>query len=152
MRKNMNILVLCTGNSCRSQMLQGFLMQYPELTVYSAGIETHGLSLQAVRVMNETGIDISGHTSNHVNEYMDIDFSYVITVCDHAQEQCPLFPGSSVRLHRNFPDPARATGTEEEVLEAFRTVRDDIRVYSSELITIFRAAEKPGIEFNITGN
>jgi len=147
--KNINILVLCTGNSCRSQMLQGFLEQYPELTVYSAGIEAHGLNMRAVRVMNEAGIDISGHTSNHVDEYRDIDFSYIITVCDHAQEMCPVFPGSSVHLHQNFPDPARATGTDDEILDAFRSVRDDIMAYSAGLIEIFRKDGGQDIGFKI---
>lgn len=102
--------------------------------VYSAGIETHGLNPKAVAVMREDGVDISKHTSNHVDEYKDIPFDIILTVCDHAQENCPYIPGNAKRLHHNFPDPAKATGTEMEVMNAFRNTRDQIKEYSENLI------------------
>ncbi|WP_343566695.1 arsenate reductase ArsC [Sphingobacterium sp.] len=130
------ILVLCTGNSCRSQIAEGFLRHFAgsRAEVYSAGIETHGVNPKAIQVMAEAGIDISSHTSNHVNEYAAIDFDYVITVCDNAKESCPYFPSRAKKLHYNFPDPAKATGTEEEVMNEFRRVRDLIKTYSSEFV------------------
>lgn len=126
-----NILVLCTGNSCRSQLLHGYLQQLvgERATVYSAGVETHGLNPRAVRVLAEDGVDIAHHTSNHVNEYAHLPFDYVLTVCDHADEVCPIFPSSAQRLHHNFPDPARASGSEQEILAHFRAVRDQVKTY-----------------------
>ena len=136
MKKNVNILVLCTGNSCRSQMAEGYLRKFgqEEIEVYSAGIETHGLNPLAVKVMAENGLDISRHTSNHVDEYANIDFDYIITVCDHARENCPYIPGKATRFHHNFPDPAKASGSEEEILEEFKKVRDMIMQYISDFI------------------
>lgn len=130
------ILVLCTGNSCRSQIAEGFLRHFAgsRAEVYSAGIETHGVNPKAIQVMAEAGIDIASHTSNHVNEYAAIDFDYVITVCDNAKESCPYFPSRAKKLHYNFPDPAKATGTEEEVMNEFRRVRDLIKTYSAEFV------------------
>lgn len=132
----LNVLVLCTGNSCRSQMAEGYLRLFAEgaLNVYSAGIETHGLNPKAVAVMKEDGVDISMHTSNHVDEYKDVSFDIILTVCDHAQENCPYIPGKAKRLHHNFPDPAKATGSESEVMDAFRKTRDQIKDYSENLI------------------
>lgn len=126
-----NVLVLCTGNSCRSQMAEGYLRDYAgnKAHIYSAGIETHGVNPKAIMVMNEDGIDIRGHRSTHVDEYSHIAFDYVITVCDHAQERCPFFSTQAKRLHQNFPDPARATGNAEEIMEEFRRVRDLIKAY-----------------------
>lgn len=131
-----NILVLCTGNSCRSHLLHGYLAQLlgPRATVYSAGVETHGLNPRAVQVMAEDGVDISHHTSNHVDEYAVVSFAYVLTVCDHAQEVCPVFPAAARKLHHNFPDPAKATGGEEELLGLFRAVRDDIKAYARAFV------------------
>ena len=125
------ILVLCTGNSCRSQMAEGYLRLFAgdRAEVYSAGVETHGVNPRAVEIMKEDGVDLSGHTSNHIDEYAHLAFDYVITVCDNAQERCPYFPSRAVKLHRNFPDPAKAVGSEEEVRQAFRLVRDEIRKY-----------------------
>lgn len=130
------ILVLCTGNSCRSQIAEGFLRHFAgsRAEVYSAGIETHGVNPKAIQVMAEADIDISSHTSNHVNEYAAIDFDYVITVCDNAKESCPYFPSRAKKLHYNFPDPAKATGTAEEVMNEFRRVRDLIKTYSAEFV------------------
>ncbi|QIL38187.1 arsenate reductase ArsC [Pedobacter sp. HDW13] len=130
------ILVLCTGNSCRSQLAEGYLRHFAgdKAEVYSAGIETHGVNPKAIEIMKRDGIDISGHTSNNIDEYMDIDFDYVITVCDNAKESCPYFPTSAVKFHYNFPDPAKAKGTEEEVMEQFREVREMIRKYAQNFV------------------
>jgi arsenate reductase len=131
-----NILVLCTGNSCRSQIAEGYLRFFAgsKATVYSAGIETHGVNPKAIEVMKNDGIDLSGHTSNHVEEYFDIDIDFVITVCDNAKESCPYFPTTAQKFHHNFPDPARAKGTEEEVMNEFEKVRDLIKVYSLDFV------------------
>lgn len=130
------ILVLCTGNSCRSQMAEGYLRHFAQgkVAVYSAGIETHGVNPKAIIVMYEDGVDISAHTSNNIDEYEHIVFDYIITVCDNAKENCPFFPGNAQRFHYNFPDPAKATGTDHEVLEKFRNVRDMIKHYSADFI------------------
>ena len=130
------ILVLCTGNSCRSQIAEGYLRHFAgdKAAIYSAGVETHGVNPKAIEIMKEDGIDISNHTSNNVNEYHDIDFDYVITVCDNAKERCPFFPGKATKFHHNFPDPAKATGTEEQILQQFREVRDMIKHYSKEFV------------------
>lgn len=130
------ILVLCTGNSCRSQMAHGYLaaMGGEKVEVYSAGVETHGVNPKAISIMAEDGIDISRHTSNHVDEYRNIDFDFVITVCDHAKERCPWFPTTALLFHENFPDPAKATGTEEDVQKAFEHTRSLIKFYCGEFI------------------
>ncbi|TPG72074.1 arsenate reductase ArsC [Hymenobacter nivis] len=127
-----NILVLCTGNSCRSQLLHGYLQQLlgDRAAVYSAGVEVHGVNPKAVQVMAEDGVDISRYTSNHVDEYAAVLFAYVLTVCDHAQEVCPVFPAAATQLHHNFPDPAKATGTPEEILGQFRAVRNQVKAYA----------------------
>ncbi len=125
------VLILCTGNSCRSQIAEGYLRHFAggKAEVCSAGIETHGVNPKAISTMLEEGIDISAHTSNNMDEYRGIDFDYVITVCDHAQENCPYFPSKAQRFHHNFPDPAKAIGTEEEITEQFRQVRNLIKEY-----------------------
>jgi arsenate reductase len=131
-----NILVLCTGNSCRSQIAEGYLRHFAadKTTIYSAGIETHGVNPKAIQVMAEDGINISTHTSNNVDEYMAIPFDYVITVCDNANEACPFFPGDVKRVHQNFPDPAKATGDPEQVMNEFRKVRDKIKAWSEDFM------------------
>ncbi|MFI5140017.1 MAG: arsenate reductase ArsC [Sphingobacteriales bacterium] len=131
-----NILVLCTGNSCRSQIAEGYLRHFAgnKANIYSAGIETHGVNPKAIQVMAEDGIDISHHTSNNVDEYVAIPFDYVITVCDNAKENCPYFPTQAERFHFNFPDPAKATGSHEEVMDEFRRVRDMIKAYSKDFV------------------
>jgi arsenate reductase len=131
-----HILVLCTGNSCRSQIAEGYLRHFAndKVKVYSAGIETHGVNPKAITVMKEDGIDISHHTSNHVNEYRNINFDYVITVCDNAKEQCPVFPSKAKIFHHNFPDPAKATGSNNEVMEQFRNIRDEIKEFSKKFV------------------
>jgi arsenate reductase (thioredoxin) len=131
------ILVLCTGNSCRSQIAEDYLKHYAKgkAEVYSAGIETHGVNPGAIAVMKEDGIDISNNTSNNIDEYRNIYFDYVITVCDNAKEQCPVFPSTAKMFHQNFPDPAKATGTEDEIMQQFRNVRDEIKKFSKEFVT-----------------
>lgn len=116
--------------------MHGFLQQLAgeRAEVYSAGVETHGVNPKAITVMAEAGIDISGHTSNHVDEYQHIPFDYVITVCDHAKERCPWFPATAERFHHNFPDPAKASGTPEAVMNTFREVRDMIRAYAQNFV------------------
>ena len=130
------ILVLCTGNSCRSQMAEGYLRHFAgnKAEVYSAGIETHGVNSKAIEVMKEDGIDISHHTSNNVNEYRNVDFDFIITVCDNAKEHCPVFPSKAKKFHHNFPDPAKATGSEDEIMQQFRNVRDDIKTFSEQFV------------------
>lgn len=130
------ILVLCTGNSCRSQIAEGYLRHFggDAVEVYSAGVETHGVNPRAIETMKEDGIDISWHTSNNLREYLPISFDLILTVCDHANEVCPVFPGNAQRIHHNFPDPAKATGSEEEVKDAFRKVRNQIREYCRQLL------------------
>ena len=125
------LLILCSGNSCRSQMAHGYFDFFGgnNLDVYSAGIETHGLNPNAVLVMKEDGVDISRHTSNNVNEYANLNFEFVLTVCDNAKERCPHFPAVVRTFHHNFPDPATATGTEEQILNEFRKTRDLIKAY-----------------------
>ena len=130
------ILVLCTGNSCRSQIAEGYLRHFAgdHAEVYSAGVETHGVNPRAIAIMKEDGIDISGHTSNNIDEYLDIDFDFVITVCDNARERCPYFPTKAQKFHYNFPDPAKARGTEMEIMAEFRSVRDMIKTYSEQFV------------------
>jgi len=137
-----NILVLCTGNSCRSQLLHGYLHQLlgEAATVYSAGIETHELNPRAVQVMREDGVNIAHHTSNHVDEYAHVPLDYVITVCDHANEVCPVFPSAARKLHHNFPDPAKVTGTEQEIVQQFRAVRDQVKTYAEAFARTYFAA------------
>ncbi len=131
-----NILVLCTGNSCRSQLAHGYLNKLVDgkAEIYSAGVETHGVNPRAIAVMNEEGIDISKHTSNHIDEYAEVNFDYVITVCDHAKERCPVFPTTAHTFHKNFPDPAKATGTEEEIMDSFRSVQKQVKEYCTQFV------------------
>lgn len=132
----MNLLYLCTGNSCRSQMAEGWTrhLKGDTITVYSAGIETHGLNPNAVKVMAEAGVDISGHKSQHIDEFKDTPIDVVVTVCDHARETCPWFPADCKVVHVGFEDPPRIAkelaakgATEDEQLDAYRKVRDQIR-------------------------
>ncbi|MCB9448750.1 MAG: arsenate reductase ArsC [Flavobacteriales bacterium] len=135
MKKIPHILVLCTGNSCRSQMAEGYLKMYGggALEVSSAGTHPQGLNPKAARVMLEDGLDISQQTSNHVDEFLNRSVDVVLTVCDDAKENCPFFPGDVKRIHHAFSDPAKASGSEEEILESFRRVRDQIKAYCKEL-------------------
>lgn len=128
--------MLCTGNSCRSQIAEGYLRHFAgsKAIVYSAGVETHGVNPKAIAIMAEDGIDISNHTSNHIDEYSNIDFDFVITVCDNAKERCPYFPTNAKKFHHNFPDPAKASGTGQEVMNAFRAVREQVKAYSETFV------------------
>ncbi|MBX2940387.1 MAG: arsenate reductase ArsC [Ferruginibacter sp.] len=130
------ILVLCTGNSCRSQIAEGYLSFFggTHTEVFSAGIEAHGLNPKAVQIMKEDGMDISGHTSDTIERYMDMRFDWVITVCDHARERCPYFPGAVKVVHHNFPDPAKAEGTDDFVMQQFRKVRDEIKAFCNHFV------------------
>ena len=134
----MNILVLCTGNSCRSQMAEGWFRHFlgNGHRVCSAGVSPSSVHPMAIRVMAEAGVDISHQVSTHVNVYLEDEFDHVITVCDHARETCPIIPGAASTVHHSFSDPATFAGTEEEVLSAFMAIRDEImdfcRQFSSE--------------------
>lgn len=132
----MKILVLCTGNSCRSQIAEGYLRYFAKnkAEIYSAGVETHGINPKAIATMQEESIDISNHTSNNIDEYRNIDFDFVITVCDNAKERCPFFPTKAKKFHHNFPDPAKATGTDEEIITEFRKVRQLIKEYCRQFV------------------
>ncbi|GCE07713.1 arsenate reductase ArsC [Dictyobacter aurantiacus] len=122
------VLILCTGNSARSQMAEGWLRHLAgeQMDVESAGTAPSRVNPLAIQAMAECQIDISHHRSKHLNEFLDQPFDYVITVCDNAAEQCPVFPGKATRIHWSFPDPAAVQGTEEERLTSFRQVRDAI--------------------------
>jgi arsenate reductase len=140
MLQKLKVLFLCTGNSCRSQMAEGWAraLKSEEIDPYSAGIEAHGLNPRAVQVMTEAGVDISGQRSKLVSEVIDIPFDTVVTVCDHASEHCPRFPGAAKVIHVGFDDPPRlAQGAkdEEAALDSYRRVRDEIRSYVEKLPT-----------------
>jgi arsenate reductase len=125
------VLILCTGNSARSQMAEGLLRHDAgdRFDVVSAGTKPGSVRPEAIAVMKEAGIDISGHRSKSVEEFADQEFDYVLTVCHNARETCPIFPGHANRLHQNFEDPAATEGSEETRLAAFRRIRDQIRDY-----------------------
>jgi len=136
--KKPKILFLCTGNSCRSQMAEGWArsLKGDKLTPYSAGIETHGLNPLAVKVMAECGVDISKQRSKHLSELSNIAFDYVVTVCDSARESCPLYPGTAQVVHVGFDDPpqlAKGARNEEETLNHYRRVRDEIKSFIQTL-------------------
>jgi arsenate reductase (thioredoxin) len=128
------VLILCTGNSARSQMAEGLLRHDAgeRFDVESAGTKPGIVRPEAIAVMKELGIDISGHRSKHVDEFAGQRFDYVITVCDNARESCPVFFGAAHRLHRSFADPATENGSEEERLTLFRRVRDELRGYLAD--------------------
>jgi len=138
MHDKLNVLFLCTGNSCRSQMAEGWArhLKGDAIEACSAGIEKHGLNPRAVKVMSEAGVDISGHRSKRVDELDRLDFDYVVTVCGHANEHCPYFPGKSKIVHVGFDDPpklALGAKSEEEALGHYRRVRDEIRDFVAQL-------------------
>ena len=127
-----NILILCTGNSCRSQIAHGYFNKFSnnKCKIYSAGIETHGLNTNAVQTMLRDDIDISTHTSNDVNEYLDINFDYIITVCDHANESCPNIPSkNALRIHKNFLDPSKIENSINPQND-FDNCRDEIKNFT----------------------
>ena len=138
MNDKLKILFLCTGNSCRSQMAEGWAkaLKGDVLDAYSAGVETHGLNPLSVKVMAEAGVDISNYRSKQVGELRDVDFDYVVTVCGHAAESCPVFPGKTKIIHVGFDDPPRlaaGAATAEERLAPYRRVRDEIRAFVETL-------------------
>jgi len=140
----LRILFLCTGNSCRSQMAQGWArkLKADVIEPYSAGVEPHGMNARAVRVMAEAGVDISGQRPKHVDELKDVVFDYVVTVCDHAHETCPLFAGRTKVVHVGFDDPprlARDAKSEEEALGHYRRVRDEIKTFIERLPEALRS-------------
>ena len=137
-KQKLKVLFLCTGNSCRSQMAEGWTwhLKADAIEAYSAGIETHGLNPHAVQVMAEAGVDISNHRSKHVDELKGFPFDYVVTVCDHAHESCPLFPGPTQVVHVGFEDPprlAKQAPDEQAALDCYRRVRDQIKAFVKEL-------------------
>lgn len=147
-QRKIKILFLCTGNSCRSQMAEGWArtLKMDGLDAYSAGIETHGLNPLAVQVMKEAGVDISGQRSKLVTELKDVVFDYVVTVCDRAAASCPLFPGHATVVHHAFDDPphlAKSAATAEEALAHYRRVRDEIRAYVETLPETLAKQPKP---------
>lgn len=137
----LRILFLCTGNSCRSQMAEGWARHIlgNRVEVYSAGTHPSVVNPKAVLVMREAGVDISSHRSKSVDEFLGKEFDLIITLCDEAETRCPVFPGKAKRIHKGFPDPARAVGSEELVLEIYRRVRDAIR---DELIPLLEEGLK----------
>jgi len=132
------VLILCTGNSCRSQMAHGYMQFFggQNVSVYSAGIETHGLNPRAVSIMQDAGIDISQNTSNNVDEYSGISFDHIITVCDHAQENCPHIPSEKAqRWHRDFTDPSKLISeNEDEITAAFAQTREEIKAFCKSFV------------------
>ena len=125
------VLILCTGNSCRSQMAEGWLRHFAGdmVQVYSAGTHPEGVNPLAIHAMQTAGVDVSHHTSNNIDDYMDINFDFVITVCDNAKERCPYLPNADRRLHQSFLDPANATGTNSDQLKVYMEVRDQLKEY-----------------------
>ena len=130
-REKIKVLFLCTGNSCRSQIAEGWARELKGnvIDAYSAGIRPIGVSSRAIKVMAEAGVDISMHKSQHVDEFSGIDFNYVVTLCDNAYESCPVFSGKTRIVHKPFDDPYFASGSEEQIMATFRKVRDDIRTF-----------------------
>jgi len=144
----LKVLFLCTGNSCRSQMAEGWTRRLHGslIEAHSAGIETHGLNPDAVRVMAEAGVDIAGQRSKHVDELREVAFDLVVTVCDHASQQCPMFPGNTRVIHVGFDDPPRlaaAATTDDERLAPYRRVRDEIRAFVATLPDLLRPTNSP---------
>ena len=134
----LKVLFLCTGNSCRSQMAEGWArhLKSDQFETYSAGVETHGLNPNAVKVMAEAAVDISEHCSQHIDKFRDVELDHVITVCGHAHESCPVFPGKTKVTHVGFDDPpllAKDAASEEEALNHYRRVRDEIRAFVDSL-------------------
>lgn len=139
----MNILFLCTGNSCRSQMAEGWakVLANDSVTVQSAGIDAHGKNPRAIAVMAEAGIDISGQESTRIDDSMLQAADLVVTVCGHADEHCPVLPPGTCKEHWPLEDPAKATGSEEEILQVFRASRDEIKQRITDLLQRVQQAE-----------
>ncbi len=135
MSDRIQILFLCTGNSCRSQIAEGWArhLKSDVIEAYSAGIRPIGVNSRTIKVMAEADVDISGHTSKGVDELVGIDFDYVVTVCDNARQQCPVFGGRTKHVHKSFDDPYFAAGSEVEIMAVFRRVRDEIKAFVEKL-------------------
>ena len=132
------VLILCTGNSCRSQKAHGILKNLsPNTEVYSAGVETHGVNPFAIDAMNRIGIDISNHTSNNISEYDLVSFDYIITVCDSAKERCPIFPSTAIKFHKDFYDPSKFEGGLDEKNKRFDKARNEIQAYLKSFIKAY---------------
>ena len=133
--KKIKILFLCTGNACRSQMAEGWArhLKSDVIEPYSAGVWPAGVSSRAVKVMAEAGVDISSHKSQHIDEFLEIDFDYVITLCDNARQQCPILSKDAKHVHRAFKDPIMMTGSDEKIIAAFRKTRDEIKAFVETL-------------------
>lgn len=133
--KKKNILVLCTGNSCRSQMAEAYLKLYyaDQCNVYSAGVEKHGINPFAMGILMEDNLDISNHYSKTIDELDDVPFDLIITVCDHANEVCPIFPGKQTKIHHNFKDPSKMNGSSNDLIRAFRETRDEIKEFCKNI-------------------
>ena len=147
MADRLRVLFLCTGNSCRSQMAEGWARELKGdlIEAFSAGTEPKGLDPRAVAAMREVGVDISGQRPKHVDELIGRDFDYVVTVCGHAKESCPVFPGKTKVVHRGFEDPpklAHGASTEEEAMEHYRRVRDEIRLFVESLPDALRQGDE----------
>lgn len=141
------VLFLCTGNSCRSQMAEGWAkhLKSGEIEPYSAGTDPHGMNARATAVMAEAGVDLASHRSKHVDELRDVPFDYVVTVCDHANETCPVFPGKAKRVHVGFDDPprlAKSATSEQEALDHYRRVRDEIRAFVERMPDALEQSER----------
>jgi arsenate reductase len=134
-KNKIKVLFLCTGNSCRSQIAEGWArhLKSDVMEVYSAGVWPVGVHPRAIKVMAEAGVDISDQNSKHVNEFVGTDLDYVVTLCDHAKQQCPVFGGRAKLVHRPFEDPVAVIGTEEQIMHAFRKTRDVIKAFVETL-------------------
>ena len=133
---NKNILILCTGNSCRSQIAEGYLKFFLKnrANVFSAGVDNHEINSLAIKTMKDDGIDISKQTSNNINEFNGVEFDHIITVCDNAKEICPIYPHAKQLIHNSFLDPADAQGTEEQQLKVYAKVRNQLRDYFKSFV------------------
>jgi len=134
-QEKIKVLFLCTGNSCRSQIAEGWARHFKSdvIEAYSAGVAPGGINTRAINVMAEIGVDISRQTPKHVDNLLGIDFDYAVTLCDDAREHCPVFAGEAKLIHRAFKDPSFMTGSEEEIMAAFRKLRDEIRAFVEKM-------------------
>jgi len=134
-KDKMKVLFVCTGNSCRSQMAEGWArhLKGDIIEAYSAGVWPVGVHPRAIKVMAEAGVDISDQTSKHVDEFLGTDFDFVVTLCDNARQQCPVFPGKAKLIHKAFEDPVAVVGSEGQIMRAFRRTRDDIKAFIEKL-------------------
>jgi len=154
-KKKIKVLFLCTGNSCRSQIAEGWArhLKSDVIEAYSAGVSPGLLNMRAVAVMAEAGVDISRQRSKHVDELMDVDFDYIVTVCDYAREMCPAFPHSAKHIHKLFSDPSFMEAPEEKIMTEFRKLRDDIKAFIKTMPESLRQqnnVERKGNELSTT--